>query len=292
MTSNKTLNLTGHTAKAVPGLSEAPDGLWMLATVQVPDTVGDVIFVDGVDTSVYHAPPTKSIKILAGHIHLLPDGSPAVIGRIEEFKVIPVTVATGLTKALACRITWATSDGGLTPLAKTYKGLYDSGYLDSFSVGISFQYSDTKDNAHGGVDVLKCVLYEVSSVAVPANADATRVKAVKKALDVRDQKDVKPNKTKSEDPSKDEPKDGEDEKHQDEVDFIKLLQPVIDLCTQISDGMKGISESHVKTNERLDLIESAIVVLTGPQKAEENKSVSTKKDLADVLGQLTKKFGK
>jgi uncharacterized coiled-coil protein SlyX len=165
-------------------------GLWAYATVEVPDTSGDIVRVDGIDYSAYHNPPSTKLKILAQHIKVLPDGTPPVIGRVEAF--VKTVTKTG-EKALAFYMTWATqkvkkvSEDGVeseveevTPLARSYKNLFDTGYLDSFSIGAGVIERESIKNA--GWDYKATSLAEISAVTVPANSKANVIRALEDEL--------------------------------------------------------------------------------------------------------------
>jgi len=94
---------TFHVLKDIQSINEKPDkpGCWALASVEVEDTEGDIIKIDGIDWSSYHNPEKNVyMKVLANHMTVLPDGSSPVIGRVEEFKKVTLLGDTN-AKALA-----------------------------------------------------------------------------------------------------------------------------------------------------------------------------------------------
>ena len=125
----------GHVLKSVPeellksvGGGDTENGLWGYASVEVPDSDGDIIRIDGIDYSQHHNPSVgRFLKVLASHVRSLPDGSPPVLGRIESFHK---TVTSDGHKALAFYMTWFKNENGEYPdLVKKWKPYYDKGYL-------------------------------------------------------------------------------------------------------------------------------------------------------------------
>ena len=75
-------------------------------------------------------------------------------------------------------------EGELTPLAAAYKRLMPK-YLDSFSVGIMVNDYDMLEDK-SGLDVKKSTLFEISAVAIPANAEANAMKFIKSVFKEQD----------------------------------------------------------------------------------------------------------
>lgn len=175
----KTINKTFSVTKDTP--QDAPDDLlWVWASVEITDSMGDVISIAGLNWNQYHNPPDTYLKILAGHARELPDGTPAIVGRVERIMKTVKTVDGKTVPALAIGISFAKDgDGNLLPLAKAYKDLIDGGYLDSFSVGIMvLAYDETRT----GLNITKSELFEVSACAIPANASANVIKVIGEKL--------------------------------------------------------------------------------------------------------------
>jgi len=163
--------------KSLPaGIAPAPPGeLWAVATREVVDEDGDIVRVAGIDLSAHR--PQSPIKVLAQHLRGLPDGSPPVLGRVEEFRRTMIDGAP----ALIFRMSWAVDlDGKVTPLASKYKDLYDGGYLDSFSIGASVL--EAKPIKGKGSDYVRSKLREISCVTLPANSDAIVLRAIHSRL--------------------------------------------------------------------------------------------------------------
>lgn len=172
-------SLLGSVLKSRPeGLADpGPDGLWGVASVQEPDSVKDIVVIDGLSTDEYHSPPQRHLKILAQHKHTTPDGRPTVIGRVEEF----VRSEVNGKPALLFRMSWAKDgQGNLMPLAKEYKDLYDGGYLDSFSVGMMVREAQAVKG--GGFELRAATLHEISAVSVPALVSANALKEMGERL--------------------------------------------------------------------------------------------------------------
>lgn len=177
ITASLVKELTGDMKKdeLLPG-----EDMMGLASVEIFDSDGDIIRVDGINTDSYHQPPNRYIKLLASHYGSLSNGEPSIIGRIERFWKTKVQVKGQLVPALAFAFSFAKDESGnLTPLANAYKRLMPK-YLDSFSVGIMVNKSKTMDN--GRFDVIQSSLYEISAVTIPANAEANVIKHIKKEL--------------------------------------------------------------------------------------------------------------
>jgi len=153
------------------------NGVWGLASVEHPDQVQDVVRISGISTKTYHSPPTKYLKILAGHAASLPSGSAPVIGRVEKFIQTTTTVDGKEYPALAFYMSFAN-----TPLAKEYKSLMTEEpiCLDSFSVGM--RINDFKQIKGGGIDIMKSTLMEISVVAIPCNESSTVIQRLEKSL--------------------------------------------------------------------------------------------------------------
>ncbi len=162
----------------VPGaISPDKEMLWGYATVEVEDMDGDIVRVKGMDYSKFQSPPHRYIKLIAGHQQMLPDGTPPVVGRIEKFVESEAIVEGEKVPALMFGASYARDGKGeYTKLAKAYKDLYDSGYMDSFSVG--FMAIKAKPRKGAGYDIEQSELLEISAVVVPSNYNAN----VKKAL--------------------------------------------------------------------------------------------------------------
>jgi len=293
---------------ATKALDKSSDeGLWFVATCEVPDTVGDVVKADGVDYSDYHNPPKSYLKILAGHEHMLADGSPAIIGRAEEFLRADIIIDGKSVPALYVRMTWAKDgDGTVTELAQKYKSLYDGGYLDSFSVGMMVK--EFQKNKTGGVDIIKSSLYEVSAVAIPCLSHANAVKTIEETLGI----------------TLELPTDKVEETHLKEMVSGEVLEAFVakyfpngvkavdaepyDPSVYVRDSiakalepalesLNSIAKSHKDLLDRLDVLESAIVVLTANAKGlcQDNRndpSPDQKKQFNETLDRLNKFLGK
>lgn len=154
------------------GVSEIADGeMWALASVEVPDTVSDKIMIDGIDYTTYHQPENGiSMKILAQHQKFSEvTGKDFVLGKVLEFRKVNVPVGDNIAKALAFRMKWDIQD----ELGNYYYEKYKRGTLDSFSVGLLAVEFDK--NKQKGFDYKKTLLYEISSVSIPANTNAIKV---------------------------------------------------------------------------------------------------------------------
>jgi hypothetical protein len=243
-------------------ITNADDLLVAFASVEVTDSVGDVVVIDGINTDEYHAPERGvHLKILGGHLVTAPDGTPPIVGRVERLMKTVVNINGQPTPALVFAMSYAKDgEGHLTQLAKQFKDLFDGGYLDSFSVGLLVKNAE-RIKETGGLKYNETCLYEISAVSVPANSlanvlramdtfgksfDASRViieqlDSVQKALETLAQKV------------------NEDEARNTLGDVVEGLRTAIE-------GMnKSITEKLDSQEGRLDGIEASLVAKSAPQ---------------------------
>lgn len=258
--------LPDHLQKAVNG--ETPADLYGFASVEVVDTVGDVVLIDGITTDPYHNPPKRHLKILPQH-----NNSALPIGRVENFYRVTTETQDKPCKALMFGMSWAKDgDGNITPDAKKYKDLFDGGYLDSFSVGMMVM--DASPNDTGGYDILESCLYEVSAVTVPANAEANVIKHIEDTLGEKLVKDQPKKKTINESVT--------------ELNTVmtELAGKVKSLPTE--ENMNGINakldalcqemKSFDSLIERLDTLESSLAVMSNTL----SRATNSQKDEAEL----------
>lgn len=166
----------GEVLKAVPDkLFKSKCDLYGYASVEVPDREGDIIRVKGISLE-YHRSDSP-IKVAVQHNYKpLPDGTMPVLGTVTEWAVTTKSVNNKPVPALAFGMNYATVDGEITDFAKKYKGLYDTGALDAFSVGLEGR--EATPIKGGGLDVTKSAVFEVSSCMIGMNPYATVMKAL------------------------------------------------------------------------------------------------------------------
>jgi len=252
------------------------DGLWAYASVEVVDTAGDVVVIDGIETETYHNPPSSYMKITAQHDMELADGTPPIIGRVERFLTTQMDVEGKLTPALAFYMTWA-KDGNkaITPLAQKYKDLFDGGYMDSFSVGLIV--TEYEDNDEGGLNLTQSSLYHIGAVTVPCNPLANVVKTIEQ---IKSEKKIQ---------------------HL-ELTLGKLASQFDELVKQNNEAIKNnANEVDTKTSEiakklelitdRLDYVEAGVVTksATVPKTGDRNRenAINELKSVRDMLRQFT-----
>lgn len=131
------------------------DGIWAIATKNA-DRVGDTIAPAALRANV-----GKRLPALFGHQHS------AIVGYWQ-------IIAEKAGKLLAELHLSATS------LGKQLKILLDDGVPISASIGF---FGEGAANEHGGIHFKEVDIYETSLVAVPANAEAVRIKALAIGLD-------------------------------------------------------------------------------------------------------------
>jgi len=223
----------------------------------------------------------------------LADGTPPIIGRVERFWKTTVEVEGEEVKALAFAFSFARDDDNeLTPLAAAYKKLMPK-YLDSFSVGMMVDEWEPREESNG-FDINKSSLYEISVVAIPANAEANVVKAIKKVFEEQEI-EVPEVKKDSEEPENDEKDTENTTKEQENVEETPKTEEDSNTSThnneEIKEFVKGLTDS---LHKRLDSIESEIAILSkakdeqtnGPNErpAEELESI---KRIKEALNKLT-----
>jgi hypothetical protein len=208
---------------------------------------------------------------LTGHKTGLDSGEPPVIGRVEEFKRIEIPVNSALYPALAFRFSWAkNTDGQYTELAKKFKELYDSGYMESFSVGFSAQKDDLEQNEQGGLTIKKSKLHEISCVSIAANDSATLLK-IKGIMGA----------------------DFDYLRAKEDTDMSDTIGKAVAsfLSASLENLNNKLEKMHDDFTARMDVLESAIVVLThsaasgeGTQKDKEANSLkSVEKSVGNLL---------
>jgi hypothetical protein len=171
----------GEVLKAVPDkLFKGKCDLYGFASVEVPDREGDIIRVKGISLE-YHRSDSP-IKVAVQHNYKpLPDGTMPVLGTVSEWAITTKSVNNKPVPALAFGMNYAKGeDGEITTFAAKYKGLYDTGALDAFSVGLEGR--EATPIKGGGLDVTKSAVFEVSSCMIGMNPYATVIKALTDAI--------------------------------------------------------------------------------------------------------------
>lgn len=258
-------------------LKEGEDML-ALASVEITDSDGDTIFVDGIDFSKYHNPPKRHLKLLASHMGSLPSGEPPIIGRIERFFKTTTEVNGKEVKALAFAFSFARDEEGeLTPLANAYKRLMPK-YLDSFSVGMLANKYEIKEDK-SGFNIYQSDLYEISAVAIPANAEANVMQAIKKAFKDNNvpmpQEEIEVTKEEKAKEIVEEPK--EEDKKEEEVNTTP---------NNIEEFKQLLNEAEVKLHKRLDSIESILAVLSQAKEEQTDEPKSASPEEIESLKQI------
>ena len=251
-----------------------------LASVEVRDSDKDIVRVKGINYKTYHDPEQgKHLKLLAGHqTGILADGTPPIVGRIERF--FQTTVGEDGTPALAFAFSFAkdAESGELTPLAKAYKSLMPK-YINSFSVGMMVDKAKAMDDGMG-IDITDSSLYEVSVVAIPANAEANALSEIKKAFK-KESIEIEVKEADLE-PVKDDNKAllEEDEEANTSTDMNA------DVLNAISEGFAGIER-------RLDSLESTLAIQSeaaeqtdSPKSQHEDEQDDSLKEIQQALEKL------
>lgn len=264
--------------------SVSPDYLTAYASVEVIDREGDIIRIDGMDLS--EQTDSSPIKIFPDHTYVLESGNPAVIGKVEKLE--KTFYKDSDIPALKFTMSWAKKpDGTMTDLAKAYQELYQSKYMDSFSVGVQ-KVEGTKIKS--GADWEKTKLIEISAASIPANNLANVIKTLKKFnIKVKDMSEniATPNATNA--------VQGEGytygKKDMDEM-MTNHMQKCMDHITKsFGDHKEHISKCMddmcKSINERFDDIESAVSVAEdGPKPEITTKSI--KPDTSEKVSAISK----
>lgn len=279
-TLNKLKTMQAHLVKELTAgmkqaeLQEGEDMLG-IASVEIQDSDGDVILIDGIDFSKYHAPPKRHIKMLASHMGSLPSGEPPIIGRVERFFNTTVEANGQEVKALAFAFSFARDEEGeLTPLANAYKRLMPK-YLDSFSVGIMVdKWEERKES--GGYNVTKSSLFEISAVAIPANSEANVIKAIKKVFEEEKIEVPEVEKAVEEAPI-------EDKIEQKEVEVDEIVEDS-NTSTDDNEEIKDFISAHFSVLEsRMDSIEATLAVMSQAKEEQTDEPKSTSAAEIDQL---------
>ena len=235
------------------------DTLKGYATVETMDREGDIIRVDGLKLDV---PEGSTLKVF-GTTHrygTLPNGEVPIVGTIDKFTKGSRVVDGKPTPAATFEMQWAKDgEGNLTEYASKFKGLFDSGTLDSFSVGIN--PIETKPLKGGRLDITKSACFELSVAPLPMNKYATVIKSMKSALG-------------------------------DDADVDSIIEARL---IELTKAIDGINPSLGKVLDRLDAIESSLVDMSVGQTdktIDRNKSVDDLQQVAKALASLSSKLNK
>jgi hypothetical protein len=164
----------GEVLKAVPDkLFKGKCDLYGFASVEVPDREGDIIRVKGIKM------PESPVKVAPNHTYKPLE----VLGVVKEWAVTSKSVKGRSVPALAFGFDWARGEGDqITPFAAQFKGLYDSGTLDSFSGGFDPNPEKVSVLKGGRYDIAECEIVELSACMIPVNPYATVMKALTEAV--------------------------------------------------------------------------------------------------------------
>jgi hypothetical protein len=287
------------------------DGFWLYASREVVDSEGDIIRIDGMDLSKYHDPANGThLKILAQHLRVLPNGMSPVVAVVKDYVKTTVGYKGKLVKALALWCEWLkTEEGKLLPLSKHYREMVESGGIDSGSVGIIIdEYQKLEET--GGLDITKSSMFECSLVTIPANGSATMVR--QKLADLGYELEDEQQEEEARDDTwvvsmKDA--NGQVRQYVEKTAHDRIVSEVLEkattphtpasevetLCAALREQVSPLAktlgdvESLVKgLADRLDTLESAVVVLTQSRQSqgEGDRDTETEKSLELVKSQL------
>jgi len=145
-----------------------------VASKQIVDRDGDVIYIDGMDTTTYLS---KNPLFLWSHqADLLPLGRVIGLEKTFDSEGVPILKAT---------VEWWKSN-----IAQEIKEMYQQGFLSSVSIRfLAIEYEERKDNENErrtGWDITKSELLEISAVTVPANSEAVIMKMANMSLKIKE----------------------------------------------------------------------------------------------------------
>jgi HK97 family phage prohead protease len=134
---------------SVPGGADEAE---MVVSTPGRDATGDRVYPEGVALTSFQRNPV----LLWGH-----DASALPIGTVTQLTVEPA-------RGLRARWRWLVGDA----FADRVKNAWDQGIIRAASIG--FMPTESSPNKLGGYDHRQWELLEISLVAIPANAEATR----------------------------------------------------------------------------------------------------------------------
>jgi hypothetical protein len=248
-------------AKRLPeGFDKPADGDWVCMSAEVPaddESAGDIVRVAGLNTNRHSS--KSPIKLLGLHMRGTMDGAPAVIGRMEEFRLGKKSWKGKQVPAMFGRFSWAKDgEGKVTELAGKYKALWDGGYLDSVSIGFRpiKSRSLNAEKPWDGYEFIESELVELSIVTIPANPAATVLRTIADTFETKEEKTA------------------EVSVRLDAEDFKGVSEELI----------KHIDKLHKQTEKRLDDLESAIVAAPhAPEQAGDNDQATEKQITSDEV---------
>lgn len=261
------------------------NGFWAWATREIVDSMGDVVRVDGIDLSTYHNPPETHLKILAQHLRSLPDGTAPVVARVTDYAKTVMPYMGKMVKCLGLYCEWLRDDkGAMLPLAAHYKQMKDSGGIDSVSVGMIVNEcqrrmgEDGKPTDDYGLDITSSTLYETSLVTVPANAGASFVRAVSELGYGVDASLI--------------------DKNESIPSWVKMLaeksamEGLAGTMANLHNCLKEVHGMCKSNSERLDTLESAMVLLSTDDKSVDAEPANDGPDRTKAVNILRAEFGK
>lgn len=273
--------LSGQMKKA-----ELRDGEDMLgiASVQMEDSDGDVITIDGITFDKYHNPPQRHLKLLAQHMASNMEAEPTVVGRIERFFKTTVVENGEEVPALAFAFSFAKDEEGqLTPLAATYRKLMPR-YIDSFSVGVMVKEWDERKES-GGMDIKSSELFEISVVSVPSNPGANVLQTIAKTFKKQNlalPKDLNDTLKEDKEGSKEEPKEEKEGSKEEDKEINNTIKDYNE------DIKKYIDSKFESIIERLDSIEASLVIASEEGEQTDDTKGHSDADLKELYDALDK----
>lgn len=143
--------LTSVTSTGVKADAEAS----MTVSTSSPDRDGDRIFPSGLNATAYLRNPA----LMWSH------------GGAEKYAAIPIGTVTAIeTTSTGIRASWRWLADD--PLADRVRNAWQQGVIRAASIG--FKPIERTPNEHGGFDITKFELLEISLCAIPTNAEAVR----------------------------------------------------------------------------------------------------------------------
>lgn len=151
------------------GMESSNGNLKFIASKEIVDRDGDIIYIDGIDTKNF----SKNPVFLWGH-----DSDKLPIGKIISTEKV---VGVDGIKMLMIEVEFHKS-----VIAQEIKEMYDTNFLNAVSVRIlPKSYEFYKDEKNEGIKFVESELIEVSAVTLPSNQEALIQRSLDQAVQIK-----------------------------------------------------------------------------------------------------------
>lgn len=152
----KALNKSVEIIKAT---DEGDDIIKFVASKEIIDRDGDLVYIDGIDTANFEKNPVFL------YMHDMTDP----LGKVVSLEK---TIGEDGVKVLIAKVKFQD-----TPRGQYFLKLYQDEMLNAVSIRFrALEYSDNRET--GGWNIYKSELWEISAVTIPANQEALRIKMI------------------------------------------------------------------------------------------------------------------